>query len=125
MDMELEVIAPQDCDNAPKRKIIRDLNIAFAKADIPALLDLFHESIIWEMMGGKTLYGIAAVTTFLHTLKEQKAKKLLLQYVLSHGKLASANGIMDFGDKQVRFADFYEFTSASAQKIKKIVSYAL
>ena len=121
----IEVIAPQDCDNAPKRRLIKDLNIAFAKADIPALLNFFHESIEWEMVNDKTISGIENVTAFLQTMQHYKAKKLVLEYVLSHGKLASTSGIMEYGDKQIRFADFYEFTSAGSNKIKRMVSYAL
>ena len=120
----LKIIAPQDCDNAPKRRLIKDLNIAFANADVPALLPYFHEDIVWEMVNDRTISGIDNVAEFLRSMQHLKAKTLTIEYVITHGKLASANGIMDFGDKQIRFADFYEFTSAGAQKIKRIVSYA-
>lgn len=75
----MKVIAPQDCDNAPKRRIIRDLNIAFAKGDVKALSEQFHKDIEWEMIGDKTISGYDAVVEYLEKIKSSKANSLELK----------------------------------------------
>ncbi len=77
----LKIIAPKDCDNAPKRRLIKDLNIAFANADIPALLPYFHEDIVWEMVNDRTISGIDNVAEFL---KLRNNKNLLITYNQVH-----------------------------------------
>jgi len=121
----LKIIAPQDCDNAPKRRIIRDLNIAFAKGDVKALADQFHQDIEWEMVGDKTISGFEAVVNYLEKIKSSKADALELKQILSHGKYAAASGILSFKTEKIAFHDFYEFSSAGSSKIKKISSMAI
>lgn len=121
----MKIIAPQDCDNAPKRRIIRDLNIAFAKGDVKALADQFHKDIEWEMVGDKTISGFEAVVDYLKKIKSSNADALELKQILSHGKYAAASGILSFKAEKIAFHDFYEFSSAGSSKIKKISSMAI
>ena len=45
-----------DCENSPRKALLRDLNIAFAKADIGGILDLFTDDIRWRIMGGSVAF---------------------------------------------------------------------
>lgn len=121
----MKVIAPQDCDNAPKRRIIRDLNIAFAKGDVKALSEQFHKDIEWEMIGDKTISGFDAVVEYLEKIKSSKANSLELIQIISHGKHAAASGILCFNTEKIAFHDFYEFSSAGSDKVKRISSMAI
>lgn len=121
----MKLVIPSDCDNAPKHRIIRDLNIAFAKGDVDALKANFHNDITWEMIGDRVLTGIQEVTDFLLSIKENKATALELKQILTHGKHAAASGILTFNNNKVYFHDFYEFSSAGSSLIKKINSMAM
>ena len=121
----MELIAPQDCDNAPKRRIIRDLNIAFAKGDVKTLAEQFHQDVEWEMIGDITISGFESVVEYLEKIKSSKAKTLELKQIISHGKHAAASGIITFKTDKIAFHDFYEFSSAGSDKIKKISSMAI
>src|SRR5690606_1054033 len=121
--MKIEI--PKDCGNAPKKEIIAELNIAWAKADVIAITDFFHPEIEWEMVDEhNTIKGISQVTLFLENMKAAPALALHLQTVITHGKYAAARGTLQFNDQEVRFHDFYEFSSAGSKKITKITSMA-
>lgn len=121
----MKITVPKDCDNAPRRRMIRDLNIAFAYADSKEMAEFFHPDIVWEMVGNKTLNGIAKVLAFLGTATFSKANALNLEVIITHGKFASAMGSMRFAKETIAFNDTYEFTSAASSKLKKITSFAI
>jgi hypothetical protein len=81
----MKLITPKDCDNAPKRRILRDLNIAFAKADIQSLKGFFHPEIEWEMIGDKTISGFDGVIKFLEKIKDSKPTGLEIKQIITHG----------------------------------------
>lgn len=116
---------PTDCGNAPKKLIITDLNIAFASADIPALAAFFHQDISWDMVGDEVIEGHDEIINFLTKMNAQPAVALRLDTVITHGKYAAARGSIDYGNHQVIFHDFYEFSSAGSDKVKKIISIAI
>lgn len=121
----MKITSPQDCDNAPKRKLIKALNIAFAEGNIPELEEFFHPDMEWEMVGDRTLQGLEEVLRFLETIKTEKAEELELQQVITHGKHASAMGILRYKNNAIAFHDHYEFTSAGSSKLKRIISFAI
>lgn len=121
----MEITSPQDCDNSPKRRLVKELNIAFAEANIPALEELFHPNIEWVMVGDRKIKGLEEILKFLETIKVQKAIALNLEQILTHGKYASAVGSLTFKENKIAFHDHYEFTSAGSSKLKKIISFAI
>ena len=46
-----------DCAEAPQKALLRDLNIAFAQADVERILGFFSDDIRWRIMGGADLRG--------------------------------------------------------------------
>lgn len=121
----MKITSPQDCDNSPKRTIIKELNIAFAEANIPTLEELFHPDIEWDMVGDRKIKGLEEIIKFLENIKVKKAIALNLEQIITHGKYASAVGILTFKENKIAFHDHYEFTSAGSNKLKKIVSFAI
>lgn len=121
----MKITSPQDCDNSPKRRIVKELNIAFAEAYIPALEEFFHPNIEWDMVGDRTIKGLEEIIKFLEGIKVQKAIALSLEQIITHGKYASAVGILTFKENKIAFHDHYEFTSAGSSKVRKIISFAI
>lgn len=118
-----KVNAPSDCGNAPKKKILLDFNIAFANADVDAIVRYLSDDIVWEIVGDKTIKGISDVKASLDEMAAYRAEELSLFQIITHGKEASAHGFFRFKDQNVAFADFYTFTSAGSSKIKHLTSY--
>lgn len=121
----LDVQYPDDCGNAPKKKVILALNIAFAKGDVEGVLAFLDPAATWEMVGDKVLRGHGQIGSMLRHMAGYQARKLEMFQIITHGKDASACGVLEFGDSRVRFADFYEFTSAGSSKLKRMTSFAL
>ncbi len=121
----LDVQYPNDCGNAPKKKVILALNIAFAKGDVEGVRAFLAPDAIWEMVGDKVLHGHEEIVNSLREMAGYQARKLELLQIITHGKDASARGVLEFANNRVRFADFYEFTSAGSSKLKRITSFAM
>lgn len=119
----LDLEYPNDCGNAPKKKIILDFNIAFAHGDVEGVLAFLSPGAIWEVVGDNTWSGTAEIQTALKGMGSIKARKLNIQQIITHGKDASAHGVMEFVEGRIRFADFYEFTSAGSSKIKRMLTF--
>lgn len=121
----LETHIPADCGNAPKKKLLADFNIAFANGQVEEIASHLTDDIIWEMVGDKTVKGIAEVRVLLEEMAHYKAKELHIHQLITHGKDASARGELRFENERIAFADFYEFSSAGSKKIKRLISYAM
>ena len=46
-----------DCENAPKKLLMRDLGIGFVLADVKGILDHFPDDIHWQLVGEADLHG--------------------------------------------------------------------
>lgn len=121
----MKITVPKDCDNAPKRRIIRDFNLAFAHADLEAIAEYVHQDAVWNMVGDKEVVGRDAIIAYLGTLNYQKATAIELQVIITHGKFASAMGTLSYGKETIAFNDTYEFTSAGSSILKKFTSFAI
>lgn len=123
---QLRVQYPSGCGNAPKKDLLIDFNIAFARGEVGDVLNFLTDNALWKMVGDRTLQGKNEIEPFLEDMSKLRAKHLLIQQVITHGKDAGAHGVLDFGHHhRVAFADFYEFASAGSNKIKRITSYAV
>lgn len=119
--MEINIIP--DCGNAPKKLVIRDFNIAFAKRDIHKILEMVSEEIEWTIVGEKSISGKEAFREEIENMNIQKAKSLSISHIITHGKLAAAHGEMTIPTGEtISFADIYEFRSAGSKEIRKLIS---
>lgn len=121
----LEVNIPSDRGNAPKKKLLADFNIAFAKGQVDEITSHFTVDITWERVGDKTVRGISKVKALLEKLADYNAEELHIHQIITHGKEASARGELVFKNERIVFADFYEFSSAGSKKIRRMISYAI
>ncbi|WP_323703279.1 nuclear transport factor 2 family protein [Mammaliicoccus sp. Dog046] len=115
-----------NCDNAPKRRIVRDIVVGSTAGDIKAVESWLTDDLIWEVPGEFELTGKDAFIKQLQAYTEM-VKSLEIKSILSHGKEASIHGTMiDRSGKPMHFAEMYEFASHKKDsKIKKITSYIM
>jgi ketosteroid isomerase-like protein len=92
MSTDLILSIPIDCDNASKKQVIRDFNIAFAKSDVTGVLSFLTDEVEWDMVGNKVLQGKTAVAIELNQMAETDFQSLTLDIVLTHGKFGTAVG---------------------------------
>ena len=124
----LRIVFPDDCGNAPKKMLLRDFNIAFARDDVAFILDNLDEEICWNMVGDRRIEGIEKVKEVLHQMTNgPRVKELHLHNIITHGKTGAANGILIFeSGKQISFCDVYRFSSAGKNaKISEMTSYVI
>lgn len=125
-NVKFTVLGDLKCDNAPKRRIIRDIVIASIVGDEKCLTEWLTDDLVWNVPGSFELIGRKA---FLEEINEhlQKVSSLEIKSMLTHGKEASSHGtiILNSGE-EIYFAEMYEFENHKKDaKIKAITSYII
>lgn len=120
----LDVQYPDDCGNAPKKQVILDFNRALAAGDVDGALAFFATDAVWERVGEKTLNGHDEIRTALQEMATRQARRLEMRQIITHGRDASARGLLEFQKSRVLFAHFYAFKSAGSGIIKRMQSFA-
>lgn len=123
----LIVECAEDCGNAPKKELLRDLTIAFAKNDTEFCINCMRDDIVWEMIGQNRFEGIGEYKEALNNWKKHQVKHLIIHNIITHGNTASLNGTMLLEDEtKIDFCDVYNFAGFGKKaKIKKITSYVI
>jgi hypothetical protein len=127
IEMEPKIIVEEDCGNSPRKLLLQELNIAFARGDVENILSYVTDEIAWESVGEKQLKGIENFRNELESLKQVEVAELKIENIITHGWIASANGTMHMktGEK-FAFCDVYAFNSATKNgKLKAIKSYCI
>lgn len=123
---DFAVIGSLNCDNAPKRKIIRDYLIAAASGNLPLLNTILSDSFYWIVPGKQPLEGKDLFIKMIR--KEQKELSTLeIKSILTHGKEGSAHGVLTTktGDK-VYFSDIIRFKNHQKNApISEITSFII
>lgn len=112
-----------------KEKFIQELNDAFAKGDVPYILDCMADDIVWEMIGGNTSSGKTEIEKEMEAMKDIEMLEMKLDKVVTHGKSAAANGFFRLKkngeEKTYGFCDMYEFSGFKKAKVRKMISYVI
>lgn len=121
----VQVHCPIDCGNAPRKQVLRDLNIAFAQGDVDAVLDMVRDNIVWNIVGERRIEGIDEMRSALNAMKEVEAKELHIHHIITHGSEAALHGTITMADgSRWAFCDVYVFAGFSkTAKLKEITSY--
>ncbi len=118
-----KITVQPDCGNSPKIEFLKKINIAFAQGDADFLLERVTDQISWEIIGDKKIEGKEQFARELEAMNATAPTELILDQVLTHGKLGAANGSIKMPDgSEYAFSDFYEFRGT---KLRKITSYVL
>ncbi len=123
----IKVICPKDCGNSPKKKLLTDLSIAFAKYSVEDVVGYFTDHIVWDLVGDKLIRGKDQLIEELDRMRNHKVSEIQISNVITHGSAGSVNGMFIQEDKKCfAFCSVYNFTSAGKNsKIKKITSYII
>ena len=114
---------PHDCDNAPKRRIIRDVVIAFYKKDWQTIKEILEDKFTFKIIGNRTFETTDDFRKYLD--RDIEVIELSIDDVLSHGKYGACNGIVKSKKEDISFAYFFEFQSAGKNSIKTISEYII
>ena len=122
----MEVEAPKDCGNAPRKQLLLDFNVALAEADVEALLEWVDDDITWTLIGNEAVEG---KLDFAKALSGSglKVARLKIASVITHGPEAAVEGELEMENGfRMAFCDVYRFTSAGSKaKISSITAYVV
>lgn len=123
----IKIECAENCGNSPKKKLLRDLSIAFVKNEIEFCMDWMTDDVVWEIIGDKLIRGKGDFEKALHQMKNCKVQQLRIQNIITHGNTGSVNGTLILNDKEsVAFCDVYNFRGfGKNSKIKAITSYII
>ena len=123
---DVNVICTEDCGNAPKKLVLRDLNIAFARNDKAYILEQISDDVVWYIVGSKKVIGKDQFSKELSQMKLKKAIEIEINHIITHGNAAAANGVIRYIKGNYSFCDVYLFNSFRKNaKIKEITSYII
>lgn len=123
----IKIECDENCGNSPKKQLLRDLTIAFAKNEIDFCLDWITDDIVWEIVGDRLIQGKGKYEEALNDLRTKKSQALHIYNIITHGNTGSVNGTLLLTNKQCfSFCDVYNFRGfGKHSKIKAITSYII
>lgn len=125
---EMKLIIPKGCDNAPRKQIVIDFTVAILKQQNEIIKEYADESIIWyKLKDNKKIEGQCSLITTLQDENKNIIDCLEIYQVITHGKLASINGVISLENgTKIDFCDVYMFSNTGRSgKVKEIKSYRL
>ena len=126
MFTDIKITVPKDCDNAPKKRILRDFNVSLIMKDYAILLENIADDITWNIIGGDVIEGKSEFIKKIDELYKDKITELLIHGIITHGYVASAHGKVIGTNEYLHFCHVFKFSGASKNaKIKKITSYMI
>lgn len=114
------ILGSLGCDNAPKRRQIRDFIISRTLSDLVGMQEEVIEQAEFEYLSDRS-YSLEELIDHIN-FKPAEIFSLQLEMLLSHGKEGSALSIISLKNgQQIWQADFFEFSSHSkSAKIKSV-----
>lgn len=121
-----QITVHADCEDSPKKQLLRDLNIAFAKADVEAIMAVLSDDIHWHIIGEVELRGADQVRDILLQMQSVRVRQLVIDSIITDGCEAAISGTVtpESGNK-VAFCDICQFASPAGDRIKSMRSYAI
>ena len=115
-----------DFSNSPQKELIKHMTILFSSYEVEKVMEFIDEEITWTLVGDDPIYGKDSFAKALNEMSENKASELSIYQIVTQGKEGAVHGEMKMQNGEVYgFADFYEFRSAGADKVKSITSYVI
>lgn len=123
----VKVHCAEDCGNAPKKRLLRDICIDYWGGGGHGLLENVVNEVAWNIIGARTIVGIEAVQQHLAQAHPGRPVELFIHNIITHGNVASLNltAIMP-GGTRIEQCDVYRFSGFGRKaKIKEITSYVV
>lgn len=126
MFTDIKITVPNDCGNAPKKRILKDFNVSLILKDYTTLIENIADDITWNIIGDEVIEGKSEFIKKIDELYKDKITELLIHDIITHGYVASAHGKVIGTNEHLHFCHIFKFTGASkTAKIKKITSYII
>lgn len=125
-NQEIKITSPNDCGNAPKKRVLKEFIIAFAKNDIGFITESLSENVTWNLINECIIQGRDHVVKEVENKLTRKIVELEIHKIITHGYTAAANGSVKLEDNSFySFCNVYAFVSAGKNTIKEITSYVI
>lgn len=127
-DQGIKIVSPADCENAPRKKFLKDLIRAFATNEFLFVSKYTTEDIYWDIVNEISVQSHEEVIKVLEnrTTSRSRITEIEILNIITHGKTASVNGILKLEDNNIySFCNVYTFVSAGKNKVKEITSYVI
>jgi len=119
----MKVIRSSGCGNSPKQKLVEDMSVALAGADVGIMASLAVPELVWLHIGKKPIEGQNAVLSAIR--KSGPATEVAIERVVSHGRAGAVNGIITRSGKHTAFCHMFEFKNAKSTHVKSISTYSM
>ena len=118
----MKVIRSSGCGNSPKQKLVEDMSVALAGADVGIMASLAVPELVWLHIGKKPIEGQNAVLSAIR--KSGPATEVAIERVVSHGRAGAVNGVITRGGKRMAFCHMFEFNNTKGTHLKSISTYS-
>lgn len=122
----VKVICKDDCGNAPRKALLRDLQTAWVRGEMDVVVEHVRDDIVFDVVGHERIVGKEAFRAALAGMAGgTSATELHIHNIITHGWTAALNGTVTLADgRRFGFCDVYIFAGAAkTAKIKEITSY--
>lgn len=123
----MQVQCAEDCGNAPKKRLLRDLCIDHWGDEGAMFGDYLTDEAVWHVIGeAQTRHvGKDVVHDALQSSRIGKPAELHIHNIITHGNTASLNATVVLEDgNRIEYCDVYRFAGFGPKaKIKEITSY--
>lgn len=119
----MDVILPSDCGNAPRIGIVSEIVTRWAAGDTAALEAWLADDARWILAGRGTWGGGEAARGAAPPFVPER---LELHAVITHGRHAACDGVIEAGGDRYAFSHAIRFAStAKTAKIAEIRTYGV
>lgn len=119
MDIEL----PTDCGNAPRMVIVSDFVSHWASRDMDAVSEWLSDDVSWTIVGTGPHTGPDSARAAAPSIR---VDRLVVQSIVTHGRLASCDGYLETGKKRIAFSHAIRFAGAAkSAKIAELRTYCI
>lgn len=115
-----------DCGNAPKSEFLKEFNMAMAQGDTDFISRHLAVDMVWEIMGKQKVTGVGDLLRILPGYPLWKAKELVIDTVITHGKEASASGRFTSRDnREYAYCEIYRFKGFKGTILSSIETFLI
>src|SRR5690606_15805745 len=119
----MKITTPKDCDNAPKKRIIKDFLVSIFQHHWQEVEQILEPNFKFISIGKDMIEDKEGLKK--HFSEVPKMEELMVVDILTHGKFGACNGEIKLKNQIIHFAYFIEFKSAGKNTITKITEYRI
>lgn len=119
----MKTVLPTDCGNSPRITIVGEFVTAWAQRDVEAVSAWLTDDVAWTIVGREDLTGDRVAQD---ACLDSSVDILDVSAIVTHGRLASCDGVLETASGRVAFSHVFRFASTSkAAKIAQIRTYLI